>query len=361
MKLGKQIELFWKGKLSLKERGQLYSRLAHTDGISKEEILDGAQSPLAAQGIEVSDELWFSKMLGILNVRIDAFEHSRIRQKRVRMTRIRIWSTVAAAMLLGIFFSISEMINQHASPSSDSRALAIISKENANWLIVQNESDTIRCVTMKDGSKLYLQPHTVLRYSRHYGLTSRQIDLMSGEVNFNVAKDKKRPFIVSAGRSSTMALGTSFSVLLGPVCEANIHLTQGSVKVSSWDNQNKPLAHVILKPGEKVRVGTSGQIEVVRPGVSLKFPHEKEKAKSVQIVAAPDLSGLDFNNQSLDQVFKRLGGMYTTKIIYDTAGMKQLWFSGSFDRSDSIQQMVSVICRMNKLGWRQAGDSIIIK
>ena len=63
----------------------------------------------------------------------------------------------------------------------------------------------------QDGTKVYLNSDTRLRYPKKFGLGSREMKL-SGEAYFKVSKDKKRPFIVHLDNLSIHVIGTSFNV-----------------------------------------------------------------------------------------------------------------------------------------------------
>ena len=65
-------------------------------------------------------------------------------------------------------------------------------------------------VRLSDGSELQLGGHTRLTVS--LGPNLRQVDLLTGEADFVVAKDKTRPFRVRAGTATVTAVGTEFNV-----------------------------------------------------------------------------------------------------------------------------------------------------
>ena len=67
-----------------------------------------------------------------------------------------------------------------------------------------------RTVSLPDGSSIVLNTDS----SAHvrYGVFARDVTLERGEVLFNVAKHKSRPFVVAAGDFAVRAVGTSFTV-----------------------------------------------------------------------------------------------------------------------------------------------------
>jgi transmembrane sensor len=68
----------------------------------------------------------------------------------------------------------------------------------------------VQAVPLKDGSAIMLNTNSEVRVA--VTDTERRVDLTRGEAFFHVAKDPKRPFVVRAGSSRVIAVGTQFSV-----------------------------------------------------------------------------------------------------------------------------------------------------
>ena len=70
-----------------------------------------------------------------------------------------------------------------------------------------------QCVnlTLPDGSSIWLNAQTTIQYPVSFNKHERKIKL-DGEAYFEVAKDKKRPFIVNTKDCSVEVLGTKFNV-----------------------------------------------------------------------------------------------------------------------------------------------------
>lgn len=65
-------------------------------------------------------------------------------------------------------------------------------------------------LTLDDGSELTLNTDSRVRV--RYGEKRRRVELLRGEATFAVSKDPDRPFVVSAGATRVVAVGTSFNV-----------------------------------------------------------------------------------------------------------------------------------------------------
>jgi ferric-dicitrate binding protein FerR (iron transport regulator) len=62
-----------------------------------------------------------------------------------------------------------------------------------------------------DGTKIWLSPSSALQYQDQLVNSLREVTL-DGEAFFEVAKDKKHPFIIHSGRMQTEVVGTSFNI-----------------------------------------------------------------------------------------------------------------------------------------------------
>jgi transmembrane sensor len=86
-----------------------------------------------------------------------------------------------------------------------------------------------REVVLSDGSLLTL--NTGSKVLIHYSKEERRIVLMAGEALFDVAKNRQRPFLVTAGDTQIRALGTSFTVKLLPQEPIRVLVREGHVEV----------------------------------------------------------------------------------------------------------------------------------
>lgn len=96
-----------------------------------------------------------------------------------------------------------------------------------------------------DGTEVFLNADSKIRYPKKFGLTKRKVYL-EGEAYFQVSSNKKRPFIVNAGETSVKVLGTSFNVsAYKDNKEIRVVLDEGEIVFAARNNQYK------LNPGQK--------------------------------------------------------------------------------------------------------------
>ena len=117
----------------------------------------------------------------------------------------------------------------------------------ARPLTYASSDQTRRDVTLADGSLVHLDVDSEISVS--FSPAHRDITLVNGRALFEVSHDASRPFVVSAGKSYTTALGTHFQVQRQSQ-HVLVTLTEGSVAVtgdwaqSSWSEK--------LSPGEQI-------------------------------------------------------------------------------------------------------------
>jgi transmembrane sensor len=118
-----------------------------------------------------------------------------------------------------------------------------------------------RSVRLADGSRIALNTDTkvVVRYSEG----RRDIRLVRGEAQFDVAKNPNRPFVVTAEGQQVRALGTSFIVRDDGKAVA-VTLLEGKVSVTPV--KASPATKVVtLVPGQRLRTSLAAAAIVDRP------------------------------------------------------------------------------------------------
>lgn len=125
-----------------------------------------------------------------------------------------------------------------------------------------------RTAALADGSTMVLNTASRTRVRITDG--ERQVSLDDGEAWFHVAKDRARPFVVSAGDVRVQAVGTAFAVRR-LVDRAEVTVTEGRVRV--W-SVAAPARFISLDAGRHAviadAVGAAGAtVTAARPGETL--------------------------------------------------------------------------------------------
>ncbi len=112
-----------------------------------------------------------------------------------------------------------------------------------------------RTERLSDGSQLVLNTQTQVQV--RYARRQREVEVLHGEAQFDVAPDAGRPFVVKAGQGVVTALGTRFQVRRdAQVRETRITLLEGSVEVATGTQRR------VLHPGEQARLPEAGGLTV---------------------------------------------------------------------------------------------------
>ncbi|WP_207514722.1 FecR family protein [Longitalea luteola] len=111
-------------------------------------------------------------------------------------------------------------------------------------------------LVLSDGSKVWLNSASRLRFPVNFSGNSREVEL-SGEAYFEIARDKARPFKVRFNNNTVEVLGTHFNVnsYTDETTQA-VTLLEGSVNVSNAQTK------VIIKPGQQARLNGIKNIQV---------------------------------------------------------------------------------------------------
>lgn len=121
--------------------------------------------------------------------------------------------------------------------------------------------EPVRELYLPDGSKVWLNKQSQIRYLKDFDGDTREVDL-EGEAYFEVAKDGRRPFIVSTDAMRVKVLGTMFNVKSfrgSDLVEAS--LIEGSVQVLGRNDEGM----ILLTPGQKAMLNRTRGTLQVRP------------------------------------------------------------------------------------------------
>ena len=153
-------------------------------------------------------------MLAVINKRI-----------RIKKTRRIYWQVAAALIPLILVVGLTIRLNSQVN---------LFGKTVYSEVYVPKGKQ--EHIIFQDGSEAYLNSDTRLRYPRKFGLSKREI-FLQGEGYFNIATNKRRPFIVRINNTDVTVLGTSFNVhAFKEDNEMKILLDKGSIVFNTPQN-----------------------------------------------------------------------------------------------------------------------------
>jgi len=124
-----------------------------------------------------------------------------------------------------------------------------LAENEITWQEIQSPAGMRSHVVLPDGTDLWLNADSKIKYSIPFTRENRQVEL-SGEAFLKVVKNENSPFIVNAGAALVKVLGTQFNVKAYPEDEQiEIALSEGSVEFSGTTFEGKK-AEATLIPND---------------------------------------------------------------------------------------------------------------
>jgi transmembrane sensor len=209
--------------------------------------------------------------------------------------------------------------------------------------------------TLEDGSVIELNRGAVVSVLFTPG--ERRVQLEHGEAHFTVAKNRERPFIVSAGGVAVRAVGTAFNVRLDATA-VDVLVTEGVVQVDQPPVGGVPLARGVEPPlnlsaGERASVS----LAVAAPAPDV-VPVTKEQAEDI-LAWQPRM--LDFTATPLKGIvgeFNRHNAPIRI-VVADTA-LARTDVSASL-RSDNVEGFIRLLEAGFGVRAERAGDTITLR
>lgn len=220
------------------------------------------------------------------------------------------------------------------------------SQAMANLIELSTPYGKTECVTLPDGSKVWLNAGSTLIYPESFDHMNCRDIYLSGEASFDVFKNKEKPFIVKTADLYVQALGTLFTVEAYPNEKVvRTVLEEGSVKV---DIKDAPEMSHILKPSECLTYSNTTQ-EVTVEKVDL-----KQYALARQGV-------LFFENAPLSKILQELEKKYGISFVYRTKLNSTEIYNMRFNQNESITDVMNVLSVLMDIKYTIKGKQIIIK
>lgn len=212
-----------------------------------------------------------------------------------------------------------------------------------NELVVPPSGEYI--VELVDGSKIYLNSDSRLRYPTSFaGVDERRV-FLEGEAYFVVTKGEK-PFIVETSREEVKVFGTEFNVMA--YRNENVvqtTLVSGSVGVNVKGKNKDDFQKI--EPGEQFRLDKqSGKTEVEAVDV---FPY----------VAWKD--GLFVSrNDDLESIMRKVARWFDVEVFYQNPRLKEKRFFGIMKKQACLDEVLEIIAKAGNVRFNVNGRTVIV-
>ena len=261
---------------------------------------------------------------------------------------------VAAAVLTGFLLGAFYMVQPRQTDLTPLRA-----SSSYDIMVPHGSRNQI---TLTDGTSVWLNAGSRLRYAADFGQTSREVYL-EGEGYFDVARDTTKLFIVKTDKLNVTALGTSFNVKAYPG-EDNIETVLVTGKVSIGD--------VVLSPHEKLiysRKENKSVIERTKSATSVVTTQNASLPSTAKIVEtridpAIYTSWKDelwrIEAETLGSFAVKLERRYDVKIQFADKGVQSMSINAII-KDESLEQVLRFLQLTIPVDFAINGKTVVLK
>lgn len=244
----------------------------------------------------------------------------RIEGRKSNLTFWQLMQRIAAILFIPLFlasiwFTGATYLKQNSSSLTYVNAVAAFG--------------TYSCIELPDGSKVWLNSGSSLRYPDKFTKKDRRVYL-TGEAYFEVHSDKSSPFLVSTPYFTVKATGTRFNVMTeldGSMM--SVTLVQGKVDVIKEVPGKKTTTLTQLKPNDHMIYDVqSGQVEI-QTGDPYKYFAWKD-------------GKLVFRNDNISEVARRISLQYNVDIEIKGDEIKQYRYRATFE-NEPLEELLRLL------------------
>jgi len=202
-------------------------------------------------------------------------------------------------------------------------------------------------LVLSDDTVVYLNAGTTLKYPVKFIKGKDRFVFLKGEAYFDVAKDKKHPFVVNVNNLNIRVLGTKFNVSSYSEDEnVNTVLVEGAVSLYDKElvyNKDKSL---LLTPGKKATWN--------------KYKKDLNVEKVDTVIYTGWINGkIVFEHMPFKKILKKLERHYNVSIVNTNAVLGEELFTAKFD-IETIEQVLTSFSKNYTFKYSVVGNKITI-
>jgi transmembrane sensor len=273
--------------------------------------------------------------LSVLNELSDLFPlaQAKIQSKRNRFSAIAMAASFAIVSLIGANTLLNESFLPYL-PSFNEQTLT-----QTHTLKTQVGEQT--SFTLQDGSQIQLNTNSLIEVE--FSPKHRLLTLVRGEARFDVAKDKNRPFTVTAGKKSFTALGTIFNVQKNDSLVMELVVTEGKVLITKASMPVTDITDTLTQARTTFKSDTLEATLVV------------SGEKAVITENSPLINTTPVEKVSLDQIHRDLAWQQGM-LIFEGESLSIALAEISRYTTSHFEIVDSELAKINVAGYFKAGD-----
>jgi len=202
-------------------------------------------------------------------------------------------------------------------------------------------------IILSDGTRIWLNAATTLRYPASFSDKERVVELVEGEAYFEVAKQtnpstsERIPFRVQVKNTVVEVKGTHFNINAYPeTSQIKTTLLEGLVDVKF---KNKTVA---IQPGEQTAT-TTNDITV-------------NKDVDLDHIIAWQRGEFDFNQNTLPEIMAQLSRWYDVTVEYKNGEIPSVHFTGGIRRHVEISKVLEMLQLTGAADFKLQDRKVII-
>lgn len=203
-------------------------------------------------------------------------------------------------------------------------------------------------VRLPDGSLVFLNAASSLRYPTSFAKSAERRVGLTGEGYFEVAKNKKMPFVVATAKQEVEVLGTHFNInAYEDEKVVRTTLLEGSVKVAPLFAKGLAAVNVkghVLKPGQQSVMDEKG-IEVTDV--------------DLDEVVAWQKGYFRFYDEDIVTVMRKVSRWYNIEVEY-SGQMPEVGFNARITKYSSIKDVLETLEKTNAVHFKIEGRKVIV-
>ena len=300
------ITKYFEGEITAAERKLLFSMIQTDEKLRKD--FSSVQNLYALSSWLPNENDEFEAV-----DKLAAFKHTHCRKKRYPIHILKHAAGYAAAICITIL----------------STWMVMNDREPAEEMVTYEEFTTPSgqraMVKLHDGTTVWLNARSTLRYPNHFAREERKVEL-DGEAFFDVEHNEHKPYVVSTEKLDIKVLGTKFNVFAYKGREEfNTALLEGSVKVYERMNEEKAL---FMNPNECVELKDNKLVK--RPMGNTDFLLWKEGIYA-------------FDDVPFEDIIKKFELYYDIVITVNNSKLMKYKFSGKFRQRDGVESALRTL------------------
>ena len=190
-----------------------------------------------------------------------------------------------------------------------------------------------RVVALMDGSVVTL--NTASEIQVNFSDTLRSVELIGGEALFDVATNKARPFVVSAGDTDVRAVGTSFTVRRLEMAPVEVLVREGVVEVFKPEAGTAP---VRISANSKAVAQAGDGAAITAMPVPVAQLHRQLAWQNGQI---------SFEGETLAQAAQEFSRYSDTRIVIEDPALAREEIAGLFKATDPVGFAKTIAISLN--------------